>query len=348
VSLSLAWAVESRVYAEDPLRNFLPSIGRLATYKEPVSDDGSIRVDTGVVEGSDISVYYDPLIAKLVTYGPNREAAIKKMSYALDSYVIKGVTHNVCFLREVMRNNRFLSGDISTKFIPEEFPHGFKGHVLNTVEQHALIVIAAAVHGIRQIRDQSHLNGGNLLDAKMFEHNYWIKLGEEAVNVSVAPQDSSSPKKHIVTINGDSTVVDLSSWKIESPIISTDIKGAPYIIQLFKIEDIGYTLQYCGTLYKVSVLTADEGTKWEWMPIPAQVDKSNILVSPMAGTLKSVAVKVGDSFHLGQELAIVEAMKMQNVLRAERDGKVKTITAKVDAPVSLDQVILEFEPITKH
>eukprot|EP01121_Diplochlamys_sp_Union-15-3_P007009 TRINITY_DN175_c0_g2_i1.p1 TRINITY_DN175_c0_g2~~TRINITY_DN175_c0_g2_i1.p1 ORF type:complete len:713 (-),score=144.21 TRINITY_DN175_c0_g2_i1:56-2194(-) len=338
------WAVESRVYAEDPLRNFLPSIGKLKTYIEPVASDGTIRVDTGVVEGSEISIYYDPLIAKLATYGPDRKTSIDTMSKALDSYVIRGVRHNINFLREVMSNPRFLEGRLTTKFIPEEFPEGFKGHRISDAESRNLITVAAAVHLTRHIRDLTINRTVKVLDASgIGKTTFHVLIGADAnYDVTVEP-DNNSPTKHNVTIDGKTLTVDLSHWPIDHPLVEVNLEGKQFIVQIFSIDDLGYTFQHCGTNYPIKIFRPKEIEKYAMMPKPTELDTTNILQSPMAGTLLSVAVNVGDEVTVGRELAIVEAMKMQNVLRAERDGVIKEIRGKVGEPIELDGVILEFE-----
>lgn len=340
------WAMESRVYAEDPLRNFLPSIGRLTRYKEPRAYDGGnwIRIDSGIVEGSEISIYYDPLISKLITTGEDRKQSIDRMAYALDSYVVRGLNHNVNFLRDVMENAKFRSGNLSTAFIPEEYPEGFKGHVLKAAERTQLITITAAIHHLLETRNRSVTGKLASFDATPEHGEYILKIGKaedaytEAVSVTALPDRR-------VRVNG--VTVDLSAWQLDGPVILAQLedgKGAAeeVTMQLFEKLDLGYKVQLTGTLYDMQVLSKKEVELVKHMPTSAGVDTSRLITSPMAGQLISVAVEVGQTVSMGQEICVVEAMKMQNVLRAQRDGTVKAIKAEPGKPVQLDQVIVEF------
>lgn len=335
------WAIESRVYAEDPLRNFLPSIGRLIVYKEPPKDK-YIRIDTGVEEGSQISIYYDPLIAKLITHGETRHEAIKRMEAALDQYVVRGVNHNIVFLRDVMQNKRFLEGRLSTKFIPEEYPEGFKGHKLTPIEEENLIAVAAAIHKVRLHRDRQI--SGKLPSVKddVEQEEFVLKL-QQGEDVHVTTKLQTKEKEVAVFFRGKEYTVSLEGWPIDSIVIRAQVNNENLIYQLFKFTDLGYTFLYCGAAYSVDVKTVQEAKYVPLMPKEETLNLQNALVSPMAGMLLSVAVKEGQSVQAGDELAIVEAMKMQNVLRAERSGVIKTIHAKPGQPVALDQVLIEFE-----
>jgi propionyl-CoA carboxylase alpha chain len=339
------WAVESRVYAEDPLRNFLPSIGRLTRYQEPPSDAShNIRIDTGVEEGSQISIYYDPLIAKLVTHGKTREEAIMAQEYALDNYLVRGVNHNVVFLRDVMSNQRFLEGRLSTKFIPEEYPHGFKGHVLTAEEHHKLVAIAAAVQNLKKRRDIS-LEGRNGMSETLTEHYNVIVRGhhhDKAVPVTVT--NTKGREVEIKFSESEKTVVNLDNWTMDKAVIPAVINGKITYFQTVNNSDLGFVFQYFGANYRVDVLNETEAKYAKYMPKEEKISLKDFLVSPMSGSLLSVAVTEGQVVSIGQELAIVEAMKMQNVLRAERDGVVKKIHA-MPGNIALDQIILEFGPV---
>uniref|UniRef100_A0A6B2KZI5 Propionyl-CoA carboxylase alpha chain, mitochondrial n=1 Tax=Arcella intermedia TaxID=1963864 RepID=A0A6B2KZI5_9EUKA len=331
------WAMEARVYAEDPLRNFLPSIGKLVTYKEPGKNDPSIRVDSGVTEGAEISIYYDPLISKLITYGKDRPKAIAKMKEALDSYVIRGVKHNVNFLRDVLENKRYNEGNISTKFIPEEYPEGFSGHKLTPKEEKHLLSIAAGIHHLRFIRDSTITE-----EEPTGARNYVLKFKKEYTPVKV---NEVEEKTYEVFLNGETepSIVDLTNYKVDSLVITAPVDGVPNILQLIKVRDLGYDLQFCGTTYGVDVLSPLEAKLLPHMKEIVPRDTSNLVLSPMAGTLLSISVKVGEHVHVGQELALVEAMKMQNIIRATRDGVVKSISDLIGKPITFEEVLIEFQ-----
>jgi len=332
------WAMECRVYAEDPLRNSLPSIGKLIKYKEPLQEDG-VRCDSGVIEGSDISIYYDPLICKLVTYGPNRESSINKMKRALDRYIIRGLNPNVNLLRDIIGQERFMEGRLTTKYIPEEYKDGFKGHVLTQIEKYSLLSVTAAIDCCRQIRDATIYKGPHYEIDKV--QKLVLVLDKKQYEASIAFDLKRCV--FLVTIDDHSYAIDLSVWRIDHDIIECKIDEATNILQLHDINNLGYTLQYLGTKYQIDVLTPLESKLIKFIPPPKELDKHGTLVSPMAGNLVSVAVKPGDVITIGQELAVVEAMKMQNMLRSTRDGIIKEVLAKPGQPISLDQVILTFQ-----
>jgi len=342
------WAVEARVYAEDPLRGFLPSIGKLTTYQEPVSENDEIRVDSGILEGSEISVYYDPLIAKVVTHGPTRQDAIDTMIQALDSYLVRGVTHNINFLRDVMTNQKFLSGNLTTAFIPEEFPKGFHGHQLTTEERYGLVALAASLHDLRQLRNRSV--GPKDQPAQTLERYVVRDHQKNAFHVIVSvDSELNSFSVGIDTPEGEIFIqVSLESYMIDSSTIFCNINGDEVVAQLYEITDLGFKIQFCGTVYPVEVLTPREAELSQYMKEPVSNAHSNHLLSPMAGTLISVSVKPGDKVFPGQELAVVEAMKMQNVLRAEDSGVVKKVGFKAGDSVLLDALLIEFEESPKE
>jgi len=356
------WAMESRVYAEDPYRNFLPSIGRLRTYKEPSSNDGSIRVDAGVYEGGEISMYYDPLISKLVTWGPTRQECIQKMAYALDTYVIDGVNHNVPFLRSVMENKRFQSGNLSTKFIPEEYPEGFKGHPINEANTEELIAAAAAIHLSRARRD---ITISQQLNPRYFPSSdvdvvvtvagkdYPVTIVQEPT--TLPPASSKHPAIELVEDTDECEVVIKAQggqerrlrinyqWTLDSPIFSAIINGRDVTLQLAQALPVGYKLVHLGTKFDVLVRTPRQMELAPFMPVPSVQDFSSTIRSPMPGQVISTRVKKGDKVVLGQEIAVVEAMKMQNVLRAERDGEIEEVLVAPGANVGVDEVLVTFK-----
>lgn len=377
------WALESRIYAEDPLRNFLPSIGKLTRYAVPEAPEGSnwLRIDSGIEQGSEISMYYDPLISKLVTYAPTRNEAIGYMRHALDTYVIRGLNHNVCFVRDVMDNEKFISGEISTNFIPEEYPDGFHGHVLSPSEKTLLLSTAAALH-FQRLTHLNRVSGGLESYVPDSWGSFSIRITadgkgdtdltvEKPETFDVILNEEEDGTLHVVSHNaGKSFNIDLSQWALDSPIIpaavqtwegyadeesllldsqsaehtlSEDESFLPLTLQLVNITPLGYTLQFLGTQYSIEILSHRERALSSYMPKPKKIDHSKSLISPMAGQLISVAVQPGQKVAIGQELAIVEAMKMQNVLRAQRDGVIKSVKANAGSSVALDEVLIEFE-----
>jgi len=241
------WAMEARVYAEDPRRNFLPFVGRLKHYQEPTSTDGSVRVDTGICEGSEISTNYDPLISKLCTWGPNRDVAIDRLARALDSYVIRGLNHNVCFLRDTIVHPRYRAGRLTTKFIPEEYPNGYKGHVLTPVETHQLLSTAAIVYFTEQRRlSHSHTPTTAVFVVGVEDNNFRCEIHEEdleSANITLTP-----------TSGGESTSISVKhSWRPGQLVFEGEFNGENRIVQLFGTTNYGLQLQFHGTLYDVSV-----------------------------------------------------------------------------------------------
>lgn len=301
------WAVECRVYAEDP-KLYLPSIGRLSGYREPDQSDGMVRCDTGIVEGSEISIYYDPLICKLSTFGANRSEALERMRSALDSYVIRGVTHNIPLLREVVSNQKFIDGSgISTKFLKEEFPDGFDGHKLSEGEEEKLIKAAVLIHSRKyRVKDMSE---------------FYIKIGDGEF------------KKH------NFASFDQSSWNVVDALVKIDKET----IEIVRIGDLGFDLRLSGTVYHVTVLSPIEYEYQKYMKPVKRADLSKHLLSPMPGQILALPVKEGQVIQAGAPLITLEAMKMQNVLRAQRPAKITRISVKVGQKVGAEETLMEFE-----
>lgn len=350
------WATECRIYAEDPYRNFLPSIGQLTTYIEPDTTEGDVRVDSGIQEGSEISIYYDPMICKLVTHGPTRAESIKVMKYALDTYLIRGVNHNVPFLRSVLENKRYLEGKISTKFIPEEFPKGFDGFKLSQEQCTRLISASAVIEALCRMRDCTTSEAVENMEVRVNDDyvigvsksaisNATDTVGEQEFHVEVAflGNTEEDERELSVIIDGADPIRVRTDWNTTDPIFFGSIGGKRVIMQINKYKPLGYTLQYFGTLYDVSVKTVAEHHFSKFMPKPKVIDSSKLLVTPMPGSVVSVNVKPGDKVIIGQELCVVEAMKMQNVLRSERDGIVKEVVVKAGQNVAVEDVLIRFE-----
>ncbi|HET6389907.1 acetyl/propionyl/methylcrotonyl-CoA carboxylase subunit alpha [Hyphomicrobium sp.] len=339
------WAVESRVYAEDPFRNFLPSIGRLVKYRPPAEgakDGVTVRNDTGVFEGGEISMYYDPMIAKLVTHGPTREAAIDAQSAALDAFYIDGIQHNVPFVSAIMQHPRWRSGNISTGFLKEEYPEGF---VPRAPEGKDLITLAAVAGTIdhlgntrrRDITDQMHGHGVSFAKRRI------VKMGTETVELEVLGVIPGPYYVSILDANGQpsKTMEITSEWWPGEPVWFGTVDGADVAVQVRTIPN-GMTLSYRGMQVQTYVYTPREAELASLMPVKVAADMSKFLLCPMPGLVKAVNVTEGQEVKAGDNLAVVEAMKMENILRAERDGKVKKVAAQPGDSLAVDAVILEF------
>ncbi len=328
------WAIEARVYAEDPVRNFLPAIGRLVRYREP-SGGPAVRVDSGVYEGAEISMFYDPMICKLITYGEDRPAAISAMREALDSFYIRGLGHNISFLAALMAHPRFEAGRLTTGFIAEEFPDGFHGVSLPEEATGDLVAVAAVVHQAyaqRAVAGNPHFKTG----AAIANGNWTVKLGAEQHPVTVV----ETAMGHAV-IDGKRSRELVSAWTVGETIYRGRIDGRSVTVQVDR-DGVGYRMTHGGAQLKVQVLSPRAAALAGHMLEKVAPDMSKYLLSPMPGLLVSLAVQEGQEIKAGQELAVVEAMKMENLLRAERDAKVSKLHAKPGDSLSVDQVIVEF------
>ena len=338
------WAVESRVYAEDPFRNFLPSIGRLVKYRPPAEStigEITVRNDTGVQEGGEISIYYDPMIAKLVTHASSRAAAIEAQSNALDAFYVDGIRHNIPFLSALMNHPRWREGNLSTGFIAEEYPKGFAPRTPEGEAANRIAAVAAAVDHIlgerkRQISGQ--LNGRPVYR----EHRRAIWLDRSEVKLEVAREGDGIVVRLIGPDgNPGQPVTLLSNWKPGDPVWQGSIAGHPASVQVRAIPN-GFRLAYQGYEVPVQVFTQAEADAARLMPIVSAADTGKKVLCPMPGLVVSIAVTEGQEVKAGETLAVIEAMKMQNVLRAERDGTIKKIAATPGATLAVDALILEF------
>jgi propionyl-CoA carboxylase alpha chain len=339
-------AIETRIYAEDPQRNFLPSTGRLVRYRPPKlgTEKGvTTRLDSGVEEGGEISVYYDPMIAKLVTHAPKRLDAIDAMGSALDAFAIDGFRHNIPFLAVLMRNERWKQGRLSTKFIAEEFPEGFKpprpvGQVRDT-----LVAVAAAIDHMsnarrRDITQQMHGEPFRFAETRI------VELGDEKVRATVS---GGVEGPLTVSLGGKGTgekarkLALASSWWFGDPVWQGTVDGEPAAVQVRPILN-GVLLTYQGVEAQARVFTERETELMGKMPEKVKPDMSKFLLCPMPGLVVSLAVQEGQEVAAGDALCVVEAMKMENVLKAERDAKVAKIRAKPGDSLNVDAVILEF------
>ncbi|MCH9809028.1 MAG: acetyl/propionyl/methylcrotonyl-CoA carboxylase subunit alpha [Alphaproteobacteria bacterium] len=339
------WAVESRIYAEDPYRNFLPSIGRLVKYRPPRegSADGlTIRNDTGVYEGGEISMYYDPMIAKLVTHGPTRAAAIELQSEALDAFYIDGIQHNIPFLTALMQHPRWKSGDLSTGFIAEEYPDGFTA---KPPEGEVLKVLAAVAAAIDHLNNARRREITNQMDGTpvRFANQRVVVLGEASQRAHVEGALGGPVKVTLLDDDGEPfDVLELASkWWPGEAVWSGLVRNKDVSVQVRPILN-GYDLAYQGIHVPARVYTNREAELAALMPVKEAADTSKLLLCPMPGLVKSINVEAGADVKAGDPLAIVEAMKMENILRAERDGTVSKINAAPGDSLAVDDVIMEF------
>lgn len=335
------WAFESRVYAEDP-KLFLPSIGRLIKYEEPLEPGNpNIRCDSGIKEGSEISIYYDPLICKLCTFGPDRKTALSNMNRALDSYVIRGVTHNVPLIREVLSQERFNEGRITTKYLSEEFPGGFTGHVLSKPEQNILSTIATFIYTKQLMSFTSAESIGEDLSVSIDAIDGELMIGVMEPGRFTIKYNDDTIKSITMTIEEDKN----HFTTIPSPVLHFKVNNQPLTIQYHGSSYFGrMSLQAWGTVYNLTIKTKLERELSKHMIIREKAVSDRIIRAPMAGQIVSVNVKEGDIIRQGSEIAIIEAMKMQNVLRAPKAGKV--ISIKINSTgqnVAMDQALVELE-----
>jgi propionyl-CoA carboxylase alpha chain len=336
-------AVESRIYAEDPYRNFLPSTGRLVKYRPPAegTEDGiTVRNDTGVYEGGEISIYYDPMIAKLVTHADTRAKAIAAQARALDAFYIDGIRHNIPFLSALMQHKRWREGRLSTGFIAEEFPDGFAATAPQGAVARRIAAVAAAIDhvlGERKRRISGQMAGRPVVRER--QRSVW--LGGDEIRLSVARESRGIGVRFVGGAGGDTPHILSSPWKPGDPVWQGTIDGEPAAVQVRYIPN-GFLLAHRGVEVKAFVYTESESAAARLMPIKVAADTSKKLLCPMPGLVVSIAVAPGQEVEAGETLAIVEAMKMENVLRAERDGTVKAVFAKQGDSLAVDAVILEF------
>jgi propionyl-CoA carboxylase alpha chain len=336
------WAVESRVYAEDPYRKFLPSTGRLTRYRPPaerVSHGVTLRNDTGVYEGGEISIYYDPMIAKLVTHAATREAAIDAQADALDVFVIDGIRHNIPFLAALMAHPRWRAGKLSTGFIAEEFPDGFTTIAPEGERAQVLASVAAAVDhvlGERKRQISGQMNGRSV--TRENQRAVWLGASEYRLEVK---RENGTIEVRFPGKGKDARRHLQSDWKPGDVLWRGTINSEPAAVQVRTLPN-GFALAYRGVEAKAFVYTESEAGYARLMPAKKVADTGKQVLCPMPGLVVSIAVKEGQEVKAGETVAVVEAMKMENVLRAEIDGTVKKINAKPGDSLAVDAVILEF------
>ena len=334
------WAMESRLYAEDPYRNFLPSIGRLTRYRPPVEGPtptgGIVRNDTGVFEGGEISMFYDPMIAKLCTWAPTRLGAIEEMRLALDTFEVEGIGHNLPFCAAVMDHPRFVAGNITTAFIAEEFPEGFQGSVLDGATLARVAAALAAMNRVAEIR-RTRISGTMDNHERTVGDHWVVSLGGQTFAVEVrADRDGST----VVFADGSLRVT--SGWTPGQPLARVLVDGVALVMKVAKIP-MGFRVRLRGADLRAHVRTPRQADLAALMLVKTPPDTSKYLLCPMPGLIVKITVAEGDEVQEGQALATVEAMKMENILKAERNGRVKKINAVPGASLKVDDVIMEFE-----
>jgi propionyl-CoA carboxylase alpha chain len=334
------WAIENRLYAEDPYRNFLPSIGRLTAYNPPAegptATGGIVRNDTGVYDGGEISMYYDPMIAKLCTWGETRQAAIEEMRVALDTFEVEGIGHNLPFVAAVMDHPKFVSGDMTTAFIAEEYPDGFEGVTLPDADLNRLAAAVAAMNRFAEVR-RTRISGRMSNHERRVGDEWVVSIQGVDIPVTISADEAGSD----VVVAGE-TIRVTSDWTPGDSIAKLSVGGAPLVLKVGKITQ-GFRIRYRGADLKVRVRTPRQAELAALMPEKLPPDTSKLLLCPMPGLVVNVAVAEGDEVQEGQALCTVEAMKMENILRAERRGVVKKVNAGAGDSLAVDDVIMEFE-----
>ncbi len=349
------WAIESRLYAEDPYRNFLPSIGRLTRYRPPAPraagpmlesgnwpDEAApgatgVRNDTGVYEGGEISMYYDPMIAKLCTWGADRAAARLAMADALDEFELEGIGHNLPFLSAVMMHPRFAGGNITTAFIDEEYPEGFRGVDLPGDQLRRVAAAAAAMYRVTEIR-RTRISGRMDNHERRVGSEWVVRIGDREWPVTI----SADPAGSDVCFEDDECLRVESDWLPGQSLARLSVGGGALTLKVDKLPG-GFRLRLRGADMRVQVLTPRQAKLACLMPEKQPPDTSRLLLCPMPGLMVGLAVEVGDTVEEGQALCTIEAMKMENILRAERRAVVARINAAPGQSLAVDDVIMEFE-----
>ncbi|MEO0937950.1 MAG: acetyl/propionyl/methylcrotonyl-CoA carboxylase subunit alpha [Pseudomonadota bacterium] len=349
------WAIENRLYAEDPYRGFLPSIGRLTRYRPPVevaagpmleagtwhgdapSGETAVRNDTGVFEGGEISMYYDPMIAKLCTWGPDRASAIEAMRVALDRFEVEGIGHNLPFVAAVMDHEKFTSGNMTTAFIAEEYPEGFEGVDLPEATLKKIAAACAAMNRVAEIR-RARISGTMDNHERHVGADWVVKLAGAEHDVSIA----ADPAGSTVTFADGTAHRVASAWTPGDTLATIDVDGAELVLKVDKAT-AGFRIRHRGADLRVIVRSPRQAELARLMPEKLPPDTSKMLLCPMPGLVVKVDVATGDEVQEGQALCTIEAMKMENILRAEKKGVVTKINASAGDSLAVDDVIMEFE-----
>jgi propionyl-CoA carboxylase alpha chain len=333
------WAMESRLYAEDPYRNFLPSIGRLTRYRPPAEEatpTRAVRNDTGVTEGGEISMYYDPMIAKLCTWAPTRGAAIEEMRIALDAFEVEGIGHNLPFLSAVMDHPKFVAGNMTTAFIAEEWPEGFKGVTLPEAALRRIAAATAAMNRVAEIR-RARITGRMDNHERKVGTDWVVTLQGVSFPVTIAADKAGSD---IRFADGEQMRIT-SDWTPGQPLARLIVGGEPLVLKVARATG-GFRIRTRGADLRVHIRTPRTHDLALLMPVKVPPDTSKYLLCPMPGLVVKINVEEGEEVQEGQALCTVEAMKMENILRAERRATVKKINAAPGASLRVDDIIMEF------
>ena len=332
------WAMEARVYAEDPYRGFLPSTGRLVRYAppSPSSDEVRVRVDDGVIEGSEVSMFYDPMIAKLVTWAPTRIEAIDTQVEALDAFEIEGIGDNIDFLSALMQHPRFRSGEITTGFIAEEYPDGFHGAPASEELLEDLAAIAGLVVASHETR--AALIDGQLGGPIYPDGDYVVRVRADEFAVAVEPYEGGL----LVSVDGEEEIDVVADYAPGQRLLVADLDGRRRIVRIAR-EGRGWRFQTLGAKHHVEVMAPHIADLTQHMIAKLAPDMSRVLLAPMPGLLTRLEVKPGDAVEAGQPVAVIEAMKMENILRAPKSATVRGTPVAVGQSLAVDEVIVEFE-----
>ncbi len=329
------WSMECRINAEDPFRGFLPSTGRLVKFQPPAEGDG-VRVDTGVYEGGEISMFYDSMIAKLIVHGKDREDAIMRMRDALNAFVIRGTSSNIPFQAALLQHPRFCSGNFNTGFIAEEYPEGFDASMVPH-EDPALLAAVATFARMRYIERAVQIEGQLAGHGRKVANEWVVVMGDKQYPLTSRPIEGGLAVTH-----EGKTYNIVSNWVFGELLFTGTVNGKPINLQIER-RGLRYRVSHFGLQVEPMVMTVRAAYLLSLMPKKLPPDMSKFLLSPMPGLLREIAVTEGQEVKAGEKLAVIEAMKMENLLRAEQDGTVKAIVAKPGASLAVDEVIIEFE-----
>ncbi len=329
------WAIESRIYAEDPKRGFLPSSGRVTEYREP-KKNGHVRIDTGVYAGGEVSMFYDAMIAKLCTHGKDRSEAIQHMQAALGEFVISGIAHNISFLEAVMAHPRFASGDINTAFIGEEYPDGFSGAELNEKSTKVFLGVGVFIY-LQDAHRATSISGQIPGRERQIGTRWVVTIDEQSYSIYIRRRKDGYEIRH----ENDRFNV-ISAWILGNPLFQGTVGGEPVNVHIEYVAG-GFRLNHAGATVNVTVRTPRVAERGRFMPHGVEEQKTQGIYAPISGMVVDVKVKAGESVKEGQDVLILEAMKMENVLYAEKDARIKTIHAGAGDNVQVDQLLVEFE-----
>lgn len=330
------WAMESRIYAEDPSRGFLPSTGRVTRFQEPDPSAYHVLVDTGIYEGGEVSMFYDPMIAKICTYGKDRDEAVEAMKSALGSFILRGISHNTSFLEAIFNHPRFVAGDMSTNFIADEYPDGFAGAELTSKSMRVFIAVALYMH-MQALHRESKISG-QMPGREMDVSSRWVVgVGKEDFPVVVTCDEG----RLNIAVNNE--VVNIhSEWELGRRLFQGYVNDEPVNVRVGHMIE-GYFLDFAGTSAKVVVRTTKVAELVKYVPQKPDIERVMHLEAPITGLLVEIKVKVGDKVKLGKELVIIEAMKMENVLVAEQTAVISKIHAVAGESVTAGQLLVEFD-----